>query len=92
MGMYDNVDYECICPCCKKKVDGFQSKNGSCDLDTLHPSEVLNFYSACKHCGAWIEFQRYEQKSPGKVKKIDGKSFKRTVTRNKKGDKNDNRI
>jgi len=55
--MYDNVDYECVCPVCKSKVGGFQSKDGECVLDTISPNEVNNFYSSCSKCGCWIEFE-----------------------------------
>jgi len=53
MGMFD---YECSCPVCHGKVDGFQTKSGDCLLKTLNPREADNFYSSCKKCGCWIEF------------------------------------
>lgn len=56
MGMFDYVNYECVCPSCHNKVDGFQSKSGPCLMDTLEPDQVYNFYSSCEVCGAWIEF------------------------------------
>ena len=67
MGMFDYVKYGCICPVCKNKVDGFQSKDGECALDLVSVSDVDNFYTHCQ-CGVWIEFNR--------VNKVD---FKRTV-------------
>ena len=58
MGMFDYIDYECVCPVCHNKVDSFQSKHGICELETLKPQEVNNFYSSCKKCGCWLEFTR----------------------------------
>ena len=59
MGMFDYVNYECVCPVCKTKIDGFQSKSGDCELNTLQPGQVSNFYSACVKCGCWIEFKSH---------------------------------
>lgn len=56
MGMYDEVEYETTCHVCGAKVDGFQSKDGECNLDKLQPSQVRNFYSMCPECDEWIEF------------------------------------
>ena len=66
MGMFDYVDYECTCPVCHSKVDGFQSKDGECWLNKVLPGEVSNFYSSCKQCGCWIEFNEQEN---GKYKR-----------------------
>jgi len=60
MGMFDYVDFECKCPNCGAYVDGFQTKNSNCELDTLKPWIVNNFYSSCSECGAWIEYTRKE--------------------------------
>jgi len=72
--MFDYVNYECTCPVCHSKVDGFQSKSGDCELETIEPTSVDNFYSSCKKCGCWINFS---------AKKIT--NFTRTVSG--KGDK-----
>jgi hypothetical protein len=56
MGMFDNVSYECACPVCHDKVDGFQSKDGECIMETLEPSQVCTFYTTCGNCGCWLEF------------------------------------
>lgn len=56
MGMYDSIKYECVCPVCHSKVNGFQSKDGPCLLNMLQPTEVDNFYSPCSKCGCWLEF------------------------------------
>jgi hypothetical protein len=60
MGMYDNIIYECECPVCGDIVDGFQSKDDECYLDSLPYTKVNNFYSSCSLCGIWIEFDRNE--------------------------------
>ena len=71
MGMFDYVDFECICPLCKSKVTGFQSKDGACMLDNLKIWDVRNFYSHCSGCWLWIEFKRYGNDN----KKITIKEF-----------------
>lgn len=58
MGMFDWIDYECVCPICRSKVDGFQSKDGVCELEHLKPQDVEEFYSSCKKCGSWLEFEK----------------------------------
>ena len=64
MGMYDYIKLEINCPKCGAKVDGFQSKDGPCCLAQLEFWEVDNFYSSCKQCGAWIEYNIRGKKSP----------------------------
>lgn len=71
MGMYDNVNYECVCPVCHSKVTGFQSKSGPCELTTLEPTKVSNFYSSCDKCGCWIEFTA--EKMTNFVRTVEGK-------------------
>ena len=56
MGMFDYVDYECVCPVCKSKVSGFQSKDGDCMMETLNPLSLHSFYTSCEQCGCWIQF------------------------------------
>ncbi len=59
MGMFDWVNVEMLCPLCKKGiVKRFQSKSNDCQLDTLDPQYVVNFYSECPKCKEWIEFSR----------------------------------
>ncbi len=69
MGIFDYVNYECICPVCYSKVNGFQSKSEDCMMRKLEPSRVANFYSSCEKCGCWIDFT---------ANKIT--NFRRTVT------------
>jgi len=64
MGMYDYIKHEANCPNCGKPLEGFQSKDGPCNLKTLKPQQVSNFYTECEKdksedkggCGAWVEF------------------------------------
>ena len=58
MGMFDYVDFECVCPRCRGKITGFQTKDGDCSMATVHPSTLTNFYTSCDNCGAWIEYNR----------------------------------
>ena len=50
MGMFDWVDFETECPNCGNLVDGFQSKDGPCELGTISPFSVDYFYSRCELC------------------------------------------
>ena len=60
MGMYDTVDYECVCPVCRKKADGFQTKDLDNELEEVNIRDIDNFYTFCDSCGAWIEFVRLD--------------------------------
>ena len=78
MGMFNYVDFECVCPVCHSKVDGFQTKDGDLRLDTVKPKSVSNFYAPCRKCGCWIEFTRNDD---GKfVRTVDGKIGDKTQT------------
>ena len=56
MGMYDYINFSTKCPLCEAVVEGFQSKDSERVLATLDFWEVDNFYSSCKNCHAWIEY------------------------------------
>lgn len=58
MGMFDEVNFAMDCPECGHRIDGFQTKDLACRMDTVEPDSLLNFYSACRGCGAWVEFTR----------------------------------
>jgi rubrerythrin len=58
MGCYDNIKFEDVCPKCKAKVRGFQSKSNYCLLANLEFWEVDNFYATCEKCGTHIEYTR----------------------------------
>ena len=60
MGMFDYVDYNISCKKCGCTVDGFQSKDGPCELKTLPVTIVKNFYSSCPSCGTWVEVTNVE--------------------------------
>jgi len=66
MGMFDEIiglpDLECAD--CGHPLGGFQSKEGPCDLERLHFSEVKNFYTYCGKCMAWHEWTRKEVNNP----------------------------
>ncbi len=62
MGMYDDVIFEMKCPVCNTLVDGFQTKDGGRSLANLKISELPDkgsFYSSCRECGCWIEFNKH---------------------------------
>ena len=54
MGMFDNVQLTVKCPKCGADVDGFQTKEAACVLDTLQPYEVSHCYAPCRECNAWV--------------------------------------
>ena len=60
MGMFDRVDVVVRCPKCNTKVEGFQSKDGPCELLMLPLARVDNLYAKCPNedCGMWLEFER----------------------------------
>ena len=59
MGMFNYVDFRCFCPRCGEPVDGFQTKSSKTYLycSTVSPEECDDFYSECRKCGLWIEFE-----------------------------------
>lgn len=75
MGMFDWINYECVCPVCHGKVDGFQSKDNHCTLASLQPNDVDSFYSDCGKCGCWIEFERENEGSEKFLRKIKSKKL-----------------
>lgn len=58
MGMFDEVNFVTACPECGAQMAGFQSKDRACLLEKVEPDSLLNFYSFCRGCGAWVEFTR----------------------------------
>jgi predicted RNA-binding Zn-ribbon protein involved in translation (DUF1610 family) len=74
MGMFDSVNFECVCPTCGNKVIDFQSKDRDCQLDMLEVWQVSNYYSACDVCGTWIEYHRDNKEETRRV--IDTKHTK----------------
>lgn len=58
MGMFDYVAVAIDCPECGAALTGFQTKDGNCFLELVHPNSVLNFYTACDECGTWVEFRK----------------------------------
>jgi len=57
MGMFDYVNFKVECPKCGWPVEGFQSKDGKCELETVEPETVEEFYSTCKQCDQWIQYE-----------------------------------
>lgn len=62
MGLFSYVDFQCDCPSCGVKVTEFQTKDGLCCMEVVNPWEVVNFYTSCKSCGAWIEYTKKSEK------------------------------
>ncbi len=56
MGMFDYVKYEANCQNCGSSLNDFQTKEGVCELETLEPCQVDNFYTSCDACKTWHEF------------------------------------
>jgi len=82
MGMYDDVEFnEEVCPDCGKDIT-FQSKSGECDLKTIAPNTVENFYGYCFDCGICIDYTTMEKPWFHK--------YNRVVYRDRKEISNDN--
>ena len=57
MGMFDYIRYDADCKECGAPLGDFQSKDHDCLLNKLEPSQVDNFYTNCKECGTWHNFE-----------------------------------
>lgn len=62
MGMFDYVKFSAPCIKCGEKIQGFQSKDGPCELKHLDYWEVDYFYANCKKCDTWNEYHRINKK------------------------------
>lgn len=58
MGMYDTVPLKIECPSCQYILEEFQTKDLDNCLELVDYRDLLNFYTACPNCNAWIEFNR----------------------------------
>jgi hypothetical protein len=66
MGMFDDITCVPPTPCikCREPItEGWQSKNGPCQLLQLPYWHVEYFYTSCEKCGAWNEY--YLRKTVG---------------------------
>lgn len=66
MGMFDEVHFQMACPTCGTVMKNFQSKDGVCELETVEPDAVNNFYCSCRKCLTWVEFRRGRQQVPAR--------------------------
>ena len=82
MGMFDWVVFETKCRKCKQKIDGFQSKDSVCCLNTIDFWEVRNFYAPCDNCASWIEYDLKSKNRPNR--KISLKDYKMTFRKSTK--------
>lgn len=58
MGLYNVIkDFKVQCPICGEWVTQFQTKDKQ-DMGESEVTDVSNFYSGCRGCGSWIEFNR----------------------------------
>lgn len=64
MGLFDYVNFRMACPKCGGAVGPFQTKEQACDLATIEPDGLTQFYGFCDHCGAWLDFSRPRPPSP----------------------------
>jgi hypothetical protein len=60
MGMFDWVNFKVACPVCKTEISGFQTKDSDCNLETKEIYEIDRFYSSCRNCHTWVEYERKE--------------------------------
>jgi hypothetical protein len=64
MGMFDYVNFKTSCPTCGTEMHGFQTKDRGCDMVTVEPDSVNDFYSSCRKCDTWVEFFRPAGNTP----------------------------
>ncbi len=59
MGMFNWVKYEAKCKECGKELNGFQTKDGNeeCTMKTVKPEEIDHFYTICRFCNAFHDFE-----------------------------------
>ncbi len=62
MGMYDEINVDIKCPKCGANDVSWQSKNYLCNLDTIDPDKVQEFYTHCDKCDTFTTYRRGEKK------------------------------
>jgi transcription elongation factor Elf1 len=64
MGMFDWVTDvpELKCKVCGELITGWQTKGYVCEMTNVPFWEVNSFYTFCKKCGAWYQYNRKEAK------------------------------
>ncbi|TDI97005.1 MAG: hypothetical protein E2O29_01860 [Deltaproteobacteria bacterium] len=75
--MFDYINFKIKCPNCKYNIDGFQSKDGPCDLEKLEYWQVKRFYSSCSRCSTWIEYVLPKEAQ----RKMPISEYKRTISK-----------
>lgn len=85
MGLFDYVNFKTKCPNCGATVDGFQSKDGPCELERLEYWKVKKFYSSCPKCNTWIEYELPKETQP----KMPISEYKLTITKISNGEDNE---
>ena len=60
--MYDEINVDIKCPKCGANDVSWQSKNYLCNLDTIDPDKVQEFYTHCDKCNTFITYRRGEKK------------------------------
>lgn len=73
--MFDDVAIELPCPKCSAPLTGFQSKDGPCEMLTVTPADVANFYARCKKCDTWVEYSRWTPDIPDRAIVANGHVF-----------------
>lgn len=58
MGLFDYVNVSMPCPECGTMLPEFQSKDRVCQMETVEPDALMNFYTNCQQCKEWIQFAR----------------------------------
>ena len=60
MGMFDYVNFKANCPNCGEEETDWQTKQLEGWMEKVDPSLVNYFYTSCKNCKVWIEYNREE--------------------------------
>lgn len=60
MGMFDDIIEVPAQQChgCGAALEGWQSKDGPCRCEELPFWKVREFYTSCRKCGMWHQFDR----------------------------------
>lgn len=63
MGLFDDVNFQCVCPGCGDMVAGFQSKDGPCEMGMVEVWDVRYLCAICESCGLRINVENIPTKT-----------------------------
>jgi len=75
MGMFDYVKYKAPCKKCGEELTEWQSKDGECSLSIIEPKDVNRFYTDCKICKSWNEYEVSKVCIVNSIELVDGGEY-----------------